>query len=407
MRRAVLIWATACGIAGALQPAWAEPCADADPLRVTAQVYGDFEFTADPDDPAQHLIYLNHVDDGPSSIVVARMNGVTGKIEPGTLTTIADNFDGDQVVNGPEFVHPPGLGLGILYRALDGAHGVFRPNEKTPWNHFVLDVNGALATMNPPVLASSYRSSYETGGLPLGQNTYGLLDGPCLLRCFASVRSGVPTDVARVLQTTTHLTIPSIESLVQSPDDGTIDFEACIAHGAAKGLCGLFEAAIDGAGGFAPGSFKLVSSLPLRVGSKGESVPLAVERHPVTGTNVIFIGGSTQSGQTIDVYEEPAAGGVPVLIASVPAERSDHYRVIDSPTEIVLHYLVRHGDGAGSYSMPVTASKGKRLQVGAIKKIAAAADGAEVEYLPAAGKFAIFYRTSARPSVIERCFFDP
>ena len=61
---------------------------------------------------------------------------------------------------------------------------------------------------------------------------------------------------------------------------------------------------------------------------------------------------------------------------------------------------------AGSYIIPVAATAG-HLQVGTATKIEASSNGAEVEYLPAARKFAIFFRTSTRPNLITRCFFSP
>ena len=88
--------ATSVAIVAALQPAAAqvpdatvpEQCADFDPSRTIAKVAGDFELSVDPNDPAQHLIYLNHDANGPSSIVVAQVDGVTAQTVPNTLTTI-------------------------------------------------------------------------------------------------------------------------------------------------------------------------------------------------------------------------------------------------------------------------------------------------------------------------------
>ena len=94
------------------------------------------------------------------------------------------------------------------------------------------------------------------------------------------------------------------------------------------------------------------------------------------------------------------------LVTSVLVDHSDHYRIRTSPTELVLNYIIRHGNQTGSYTIPVTASGGQ-LQVGGSQNLGAAADGSEVEYLPAAGRFAFFYRTSRTPSIIERCFFTP
>ena len=400
------VWAAAFGIAGAMQPSWAQQCVNFDPFYVTAQVYGDYELTLDTDDPTQHLIFISQVADGPSSVVIARVDGRTGQVDAGSLTTIADNFRGFSRINGPEFVHPPGHGLGALYRALDGVHGVFRPVGARAWNDFSLDVTGAPANKSPPALPSTYPGSYEGGGLPLDQYTFTLVEGQCGGKCFASMRWGVPTDATAVLAQQ-NLTVPSISALSESPRDGTIYFEAC--RGQSPGVfgrCGLYEATIDNSGGFIDGTLHLLATVGAPVKQVLKSVPLAAARHPVTGVTVLFLGGSHAYGQTVDVYEQKRPGAEMTLVASVPVSSSDHYRIIDSGTELVLHYLIRNGSEMGSYTIPVRAL-GQRLQVGASKKIAPEANGAEVEYLPAAGKFAIFFRTSLQPSLIQRCWFVP
>ena len=398
-----------------MPPASAQDCADIDPSGTIAKVRGDFEFGVDPNDPAQHLLYLNHVANGPSSVVVAQMDGVTTQVIPGTLTTIADNFQGLLHINGPEFVMPPGRGLGVLYRDLNGVHGVFRPVAPKAWNDFSLTVDGQAAGKNPPRISSSYKVSYETGSLPFGQNTYTLFKGKCALRCYASVLGGVPTDAYEVFKSQANLTIPTIESVIQSERDYVIYAEACTRDARANGVCGIYEATIDLAGGFQPNSLKLLTTLPTRVGPIFGRVPLVAGMHPVTGSTVFFLEASHESGTTVDVYERKTLGGPLTLIASVPARDSDHYRIVTSPTEMILHYLVRPlGDRResliGSYVIPVTAS-GSALQVGTAQKIGEASGGAEVEYVPGAGQFAIFYQTNHRPAPapfkITRCFFQP
>ena len=385
---------------------WLSIVRNADPYRVTANVYGDFEYVADPDDPAQHMLYVNHVANGPSSVVVAQADGVTGQIVAGTLTSIAKNFNGQQKINGPEFVHPPGSGLGVLYRDTDGVHGVFRPLAPKAWNDFSLTIAGQPAGSAPPKLPSTYSASYETGGLALGQNTYVLLDGPCTQRCFANMRDGIPTDAAKFFAAQ-KLTVPSIESLVQGVKDGTIDTELCTNGKAANQTCGIYEATIDDVGGFAANSVHLLTTLPPRIGPAVGRIPLAVGRHPGTGTTVFLIAGAHEVGETADIYEQVTDGGPLTLVKSVPAEHSDHYRLLDDgKSTMILHYLERHGNLAGSYIIPITASGG-HLEAGNATRITASSNGAEVEYLPAAGKFAIFYRTSSRPSLITRCFFTP
>ena len=122
-----------------------------------------------------HLIYVNHSHNGRSNVVVARVDGATGLIEKGTLTEVADNFDGTRSINGPEFVRPPGLGLGLLYRGRDGVHGIFRPAAPKAWNDFSLDIASNPTNGSPPALPSTYKGAYDGGGLSLGQFTYALV----------------------------------------------------------------------------------------------------------------------------------------------------------------------------------------------------------------------------------------
>lgn len=389
-----------------------EQCADFDPSGTIAKVAGDFELTTDPNDPAQHLIYLNHVANGPSDIVVAQVDGVTAQTVPNTLTTIADNFYGLKHINGPEFVMPPGLGLGVLYRDLSGVHGVFRPATPKAWNDFSLTVDGQPAGKNPPRLSSSYRYSYETGNLPFAQNTYTLFKGPCELRCYASVLGGSPTDAAKAFKKEANLTIPTIESVVQSERDYVIYADACTNDGRANGVCSLYEATIDLKGGFQPNSIKQLIQLPTPASARQGRVPLDVAVHPATQSTVFAIEGQHEVGTTIDFYERKTLGAPLNLIASVPANYADHYRLVTSTNGMILHYLVRpigsdRNGTVGSYVITVNAV-GQTLQVGTPEKIADVAGGAEVEYVPAAKNYAVWFQTTLKqPIKITRCFFQP
>jgi hypothetical protein len=132
-------------------------CVDADPSSVLAGIQGDFELNVDPQDPAGNLIYISNVSNaqvfGPSSIVAARVDGVTGIVVPGSLITIANNFFGEAKANGPEFVELPTGELGVLYGGQGGVHGVFRSATPTTWNGFGFDVYGTpIPPLQPPAL---------------------------------------------------------------------------------------------------------------------------------------------------------------------------------------------------------------------------------------------------------------
>src|SRR4029079_5684881 len=67
-------------------------CDSADPTGALTSVGGDFEIKADPQDTAGNLIFVANVVEGSSNLVAARLNGSTGQVTAGTLTTIANNF---------------------------------------------------------------------------------------------------------------------------------------------------------------------------------------------------------------------------------------------------------------------------------------------------------------------------
>lgn len=379
----------------------ADSCNNADPTGELAGVAGDFEMLPDPQDPAANLIFISNVADGHSSIVAARIDGTTGMPHPGTLTTIATNFIGQTSQNGPEFVQLPSGALGVLYRGgARGVFGVFRHPAPSSWEDFQYDVTGAKST-TPSPLPSTVPGAYDGGGLALQQYTYAQFLGACSGKCYGAMPWGTSTDVVRVLADQYGLFVPvangDTNAITQSPRDGWLFLSACDVAGS----CGLYQAEIDGDGGFVPGTVQLLA--PIR--GTAASTWLAAQRHPVTGTIVLFSRG-TGTNNAVDVWEQPAFGGALRLLGRVPVIDSDHYRVRESPTEIVLHFLVRSGKDAGSYVIPVSASD-NTLQVGPAEFVGTAAGGPKFEWLPAAGKFALYYRISRYPSQVFRCWVTP
>ena len=179
----------------------------------------------------------------------------------------------------------------------------------------------------------------------------------------------------------------------QAPNDGYIYISACDTTNS----CGLYEAQIDGAGSFVAGTFQKLAS----VGSVAP-VQLAAARHLMTGTTVLF---SNEGTMMVDVWEQPAAGGALSLVKRVPVTSNGHYRAEFSPTEVVLNYLIRWGASAGSYTIPVTAN-GTTLVIGASKRISRISSGSELDWFPAANRWAINYR-SALQKVLTRCWVTP
>lgn len=358
-------------------------CDTADPTSTFATVGGDFELTVDPQDSASNLIIVANIANGNSSVVAARVNGLSGQIAPQTLTTIADNFVGD--VHGPEIVQKPSGELGVIYAGPQGVHGVFRSQLPSAWDQLIYDVYGAQTSSSPPPLASTSVGAYPAI-MPLGQNTYGQWQGDCQGICYGALGFGIPTDVVALLAPQGY----TASFATQSTRDGYIFISACDASNA----CGIYEALIDNAGGFAADSFQKLVDLP------AAPLHLAADRHPVTGTTILFSNNGTDN---VTVWQQPATGGALTQIANVSAPKNQHYRVVSDPAKLVLNYFGATILTDGSYTIPVTA-KGTKLVVGASKKIGKKGHGSELAYLPAVNKWAHYYRASG---VLQRCWVAP
>ena len=377
-------------LVGALtvEPATAQECVNADPASVLASVHGDSEVIVDPQDAERNLILTANVGDGMSKVAIARIDGRTGQVTPGSLSIIANNFYGLTRINGPEFVQKPTGELGVLYAGLGGVRAAFRSAIPEKWNEFSFDVTGKRIFGNPPLLPSTSNGAYPAPPTPLRQNTYGQYRGDCTGICFGALGQGVTTDVVAAVLAAKGLTTAAA---TQSPDDGQIYLSAC----GASGSCGLYEAVLDGVGGFVAGSFQKLAEM-------GTTAPvsLAAARHPRTGSTVLF---SNKGSGAVDVWEHSSDGGALRLVRRVPASGSVHFRAEVDAREVVLHYLVKSGANAGSYTIPVVAA-GRILQAGGAKKVNDNAAGAEIAWLPAAEKWAVFFRTA---NVLQRCWITP
>ena len=377
-------------------PATAADCANADPFLEFAGVGGDFELTADPQDTAGNLILISNVADGASRIVAARVDGQTGEVLRGSLTTIADNFNGLKKINGPEFVQTPTGELGVVYAGPGGVHAVFRSATPARWNAFDHDAVGNVLSGSPPLMPSTSQGAYPAASMPFGQLTYGQYLGDCPRVCYGLLDQGVITDVVAVMAKQKYTVMGS----AQNPTDGYIVISACDPFGS----CGIYEAAIDGAGGFIPASLrKLIGT--------GRTAPerLIAERHPVTGSTIVF---SNHGANAIDVWEQAADGGPLRLIRRVDAPQNEHFRVATDEQDVVLNYLIKSGTSAGSYTVRVPAplmmsSLGQSavLTVEPSTKISDHGAGAEFVWLPVPGKWAVFYRNSQ--NILNRCWVTP
>ena len=372
---AIVLWATA----PCLAVAQSGNCVDADPSSVLSGITGDFELSIDPQDGAQHVIFTSNVTSSSKAIqnvVVAQLDGQTGMVVAGTLTTVADNFRGNSRQNGPTWMYTPQAQLGIIYKGADGVHGVYRSPQPASWNDFSYNYDGSLASGSPLALPTTTRAAYPGNGpnAPTEAATYAQYLGHCTSLCYAAYNTGLATDVAIALQPYGYTDLTS----TQAVKDGSLYISAC----SSTVPCGLFQAKIDGAGGFS--SFLRIASI-----DKNEGTRLAAAQHPVTGTTVIFTNGH---GNTIDVWQQLGDGAALQLLGevSVPSD-ADHYRAAAGSTLVVLNYLVRSGDSQGNYTIPISAN-GSTLVVGSSTLISSVASGAEFDWFPAADQWGLFYQ---------------
>ncbi len=366
-------------------------CEIADPEKILANISGDFELVADPQDSLGNLIFVANAVSGTSKIVVARIHRLTGKVVGNSLTTVADNYSGDSTINGPEFVQQPNGTLGLIYRGPKGVHAVFRSNPPSTWYDFDFNVNGARLAGSPPPISATKTGNYPSGGIPLGQKTYSENTASTKTAFYGPLGGGKLTEIAAILAAQGL----QLSSSAQSPRDGYIFMSA----GNSIANPGIYEAKINGKGGFVSGTLVnrvSASIVPLEA--------LRAIRHPVTGSTVIF--GAVLNQNKISIWEQPSSGGMLTLISTVTVAgtKTNHYRVENDASKVVLHYLIRDGSAKGSYTLPVRA-RGTNLVVGEAKKISEAAGGSELVWLPAANRWALFYRTATNG--LTRCFVRP
>jgi hypothetical protein len=374
-------------------------CENADPSGQMANVGGDYEIVADPQDPNGSLILASNRAEGRSGVVVVQIEGQGGKVVPNSLTTVADNYNGTNFYNGPEFVRQPSGALGLLFAGGgvipattqnpltgNGVYGVFRSANRGRWNDFGFAVGGArLPSSSGLRLTSSLESGYPGGSPILGQRSYPMFGRGCSGICYAAMDSGTFTDVYAGLATK-GLTV---SAATQSPDDGTVFMIAC--KTSAPKDCGIYSATIDGRGG-------LVGSTAIKVATA--PAPEVMEtmraiRHPATGSIVLFAGAG--------VWEQRAKGAQLTSIGKVNGPAGGHYRSEADATSVVLHYLVRSGASAGSYTVRV-AEGGEGLAAESTKKIGTATAGAELIWLPNANRWALFSRSAG---TFSRCWVAP
>ncbi|MBS0558829.1 MAG: hypothetical protein JSR21_02135 [Proteobacteria bacterium] len=367
-------------------------CIDADPASQLTAITGDFELAADPDDPAQNMLFVSNATGGspaPQPVLIARLNGKTGVMISGSLTTVASNFAGYSNQNGPEWMRTPEGSLGIIYVDADGVHGLYRSAHPANWSDFLYDYAGRPAFGAPPPLPDTTPGYYpaDPAHPPAEAATILQYQPPCTSFCFGAYNAGKITDLALVLSPLGYTTLAA----TLAPWDGYVYVSACKIG---TNVCGIYQARIDGAGGLS--SFDQIASTGLL-----RATDLDSSMHPVAGTPVLF---TNETPGTFTIWQQPGSGAQLTSVAKVTIPKNtSHLRSAASATQVVLDYFVRYGVGSGSYTIPVSAN-GTTLVVGANKKVSARSSGSELDWFPAAAKWGITYRTQTK---LTRCWVTP
>jgi hypothetical protein len=391
----------------AVVPAFAQSgtgCQNADPNGVLANVGGDFELATDPTDP-NHIMFVSNVtpdSTAPQNVVVAQIDGQTGRVVAGSLTVIANNFSGLSRQNGPEWMQAPDGRVGVVYAGAGGVHGVYRAASPSSWNAFQFNWNNTASSGSPSLLPDTFSSAFP--GSPLGPPTKAATIpqawGKCTTTCYGAYNTGKTTDIGAVIAAQGYVysnsTMPDGSS---TSSDGLVYIAAC--QGSA---CGIYEAKIDGNGGL---------TFLQQVASTGSwaVTRMAVGRHPTTGTFVMF---TDAPGNVVNVWQQQPASAPPypqfTLIGSVPVPAGyDHFRTLASNAKLILNFFVRQGAPLGTYSITINARGGSLVVPSSPMLLSSATSGgSELKFLPLAAKWLLMYRTTRTPAnAFTRCWVTP
>ncbi|MCC6994193.1 MAG: hypothetical protein IT370_06145 [Deltaproteobacteria bacterium] len=334
---------------------------------------GDFEITLDPDFPP-NLLYVTNVGDTdlanlatptPHNISVAVIDGNDGTAN-GAPVRIATNYVGNAGINGPEFLHTTLAGnvMGILFNGPSGVHAAFRPVGAAA-TQFDVDLLGAgfAAVDEPPALPGTTPFSYPGGGFPDGvsyQSFGGLCGNPARSgsKCYGGLGDGV---LAPVDWFAGNEGLTDVYSQMHPTLPGVVILSAC--RGPLS--CGLYRGVLAGGGAMAPAPaganntahFELLTSLGV---SHGRRETLRGERIPQSGTiiwAVARVNPLTPNDNTIEFFSESAAGVLTSRHSIPNASKVEHFRLLQSATDLYLDYQVRDVAAAvGSYRVRIQQS---------------------------------------------------
>lgn len=367
-------------------PAQTEECESVFQLPVG---FGDFEIIVDPEDPEEHLLLTANIGEGDETgnrILVVRLDGNSGK-PLGRAARVASNYTGYNVLNGPEFIFHRSHGLGVLYSGPYGVHGVWRIGGE--WDDFKYDESGFPFSGNPPALYATAVGLHPGNPLPSESRMIGQKSPDatvCDGRCYSLVGDHAFTPLGEAMEA---FGLEVGKSRPHPTAEGYVIFAGC--YWEAPQDCALFEVAIDGLGGLSPGSFMRLTGISDRFRSayffEGAS-------HPSTGRLTVF----SLERNSLEIFESERAHQMleSVALTTELPDHPVHARVVTSPRALLLHFFDPEGYDEGSYV----------LRYGTVphvpERVSAKGSGAELVFLPRAGRPALFYKTKLHGMV--RCW---
>ncbi|MBS0560795.1 MAG: hypothetical protein JSR21_12140 [Proteobacteria bacterium] len=364
-------------------------CVNMDPSSVLAGVSGDFELTVDPDDPAAHVLFVSNLMANsfkPQNVVVAQIDGLTGQVVAGSLRTVARNFQGNSNNNGAEWIRTPQGQLGIIYPGANGVYGVFRSAPPSVWSDFLYGWDGAPAQGVPPVLPSSLpgyadalppKPPQQEATIPMYSPI--ATQKTCSSACYGAYNAGVSTDVTPALLQRGLL----VGGVTQTIWDSWLYVAACTTR---TQICGIYQAQIDGNGGF--GTVQSIATVTGIVPQPGGGLlQMVAVQHPVSGATLLFSG---ETPKQVSVWSHAAQGAPLTLLARVPVPAGAvHYRAYANDTVALLNFYVRSGAAMGQYTVTVSAD-GPSMTVGSATQISNHSPlTTELQWYPAAAKWAV------------------
>jgi hypothetical protein len=355
--------------------------ADATDCEVVARdlgKFGDFEITVDPTDPASNLLIVGNIGENLAGtpIIVAQLDGYTGKLLAGP-TVIAEDFTGIKIINGPEFAFSEYQNLGVLYAGPYGVHAAWRFGGS--WDEFHYDVWGNTFPGSPPPLPGTEPGRYPQGAPPFGVRTvaefFGRFNNQCPGRCYGLLFDSVYTTLSTSL---IPLGLEQGQSTLHPTADGYVIFSACELL---SGACAVYEIAIDGSGGVLESTLQRLVEPDHRF---RDMVDILATVHP-SSKNIVVYGLSSDGF----VILESSAAHVPLTLSRLFTDLPDepiHMRITESPKALYLHFIDRRGLDQGSYVSRY------RKSPQAPKFISLRGTGAELVFMSAASRLALFYK---------------